>query len=136
MAIEQSEGEVLFNGLVDEFAERYRRGEQPSLEEYTDRYPQLAADIRDLFPALAEIERVKNEQRGPDLTGTGGPAADLPRQLGDYRIVREVGRGGMGAVYEAEQENPRRTVALKVIRADEPGPEQGSDFRGKQEMLF
>jgi WD40 repeat protein/predicted Ser/Thr protein kinase len=40
----------------------------------------------------------------------------LPPRVGHYRVVRLLGEGGMGAVYEAEQDNPRRTVALKVIR--------------------
>jgi tetratricopeptide (TPR) repeat protein len=49
---------------------------------------------------------------------TGGwPAADaVPPRLGRYRIVRVVGEGGMGIVYEAEQDHPSRTVALKVIK--------------------
>ena len=42
--------------------------------------------------------------------------AQPPREIGHYRIVREIGRGGMGVVYEAQQEKPRRTIALKVIR--------------------
>jgi WD40 repeat protein len=46
---------------------------------------------------------------------TAGPA--LPPQVGRYRILRLLGQGGMGTVYEAEQDNPRRPVALKVIRA-------------------
>jgi WD40 repeat protein/serine/threonine protein kinase len=116
MAGEESEGEVLFSGLVDEFADRYRRGERPSVREYIDRYPQLADDIRELFPALAEIEQVKEEQLAPPGSGSGRPAADLPlAQLGDYRLLREVGRGGMGVVYEAEQVSLGRHVALKVL---------------------
>ena len=45
----------------------------------------------------------------------GDPVA-LPERVGRYRVVREIGRGGMGVVYEAEQENPKRRVALKVMR--------------------
>ncbi|HNO80219.1 MAG TPA: protein kinase [Phycisphaerae bacterium] len=54
-----------------------------------------------------------NEHNGDD---TGHEAAILPRSIGNYQIIRKIGEGGMGVVYEAQQETPRRTVALKVIR--------------------
>src|SRR5262245_47493178 len=47
-----------------------------------------------------------------------GRIGDHPGWIGDYRIVGQFGRGGMGVVYEAEQQSPRRIVALKVIRGD------------------
>jgi tetratricopeptide (TPR) repeat protein/predicted Ser/Thr protein kinase len=52
-----------------------------------------------------------------------GDARHIPRSIGRYRIVRHIGTGGMGEVYEAEQDNPRRRVALKVIRPDIASPE-------------
>src|SRR6516162_6840865 len=110
-------GPDLFNLLADEFAERYRRGERPPLSEYTDKYPELAAEIRELFPALVAIEQFGS--RADEPTGPRSTQAEatrpIPERLGDYRIVREIARGGMGLVYEAVQESLGRHVALKIL---------------------
>jgi WD40 repeat protein/serine/threonine protein kinase len=104
---------VLLTRLADEFAERYRRGERPSLAEYVERYPSLAADIREAFPALVEVEQVKEDHQ--EAAEQAGPPTPALQQLGDFRILREVGKGGMGVVYEAEQVSLGRHVALKVL---------------------
>jgi WD40 repeat protein/serine/threonine protein kinase len=111
MATTDPHREALLVRLGDEFAARYRQGERPPLQEYIERYPELADDIRELFPALVEIEQAK-EDRNELAPSLAGPAL---RQLGDFRILREVGRGGMGVVYEAEQLSLGRHVALKVM---------------------
>ncbi len=115
--------------LAESFVERYRRGERPSLREYTDKHPDLAADIREVFPAVAMMENVALDRDAPD----GGPVPAAPppvAQVGDFRIVREVGRGGMGVVYEAEQVSLGRFVALKLL----PGHTAATD-RQKERFL-
>ncbi len=103
---------LLLNRLAEEFAEGDRRGERPLVQEYIDRHPELAQDIREFFPAMAEMEQVKEERQKVCAEASPSPAL---KQLGDFRIIREVGKGGMGIVYEAEQVSLGRHVALKVL---------------------
>ncbi len=104
--------------LAEEFLDRYRQGQRPALKEYIDRHPELADEIREVFPAMAMMENIaiRDESLDGDPTGDAPrPAAARLEQLGDYRIIREVGHGGMGVVYEAEQVSLGRHVALKVL---------------------
>jgi serine/threonine protein kinase/WD40 repeat protein/tetratricopeptide (TPR) repeat protein len=111
---ETGSGPDQLNDLAHEFAERYRQGQRPALTEYTDQYPHLAEQIRELFPALVVMEEFGSV--AGHVPAEDRPAsAEVPRQLGEYRILREVGRGGMGVVYEAVQESLGRHVALKVL---------------------
>ena len=100
--------------LAAEFMERLRRGEHPSISEYTARYPDLAEDIRGLFPTIVATERLKGSRERPSNGSVSLGAASLER-LGDFRIIREIGRGGMSVVFEAEQESLGRRVAVKVL---------------------
>jgi eukaryotic-like serine/threonine-protein kinase len=106
--------------LAEEFLERYRRGERPTVTEYVGKHPDLSGEIREVFPALLAIEEI-----GPHPAALGSPHHSsargndsMPARLGDFRIVGEIGRGGMGVVYEAVQESLGRQVALKVLPLD------------------
>jgi serine/threonine protein kinase len=102
--------EALVGQVADEFTQRLNRGERPSVEEYVAKHPEIAEELRHVLPALGLL-------RLPDVEAAladGDPT--LAEPLGDFRLVREIGRGAMGVVYEAQQLSlANRKVAVKIL---------------------
>jgi serine/threonine protein kinase/WD40 repeat protein/tetratricopeptide (TPR) repeat protein len=112
-----SPADPAFDLLVDGLIARMQAGEAVDWSAVTWEHPEHAGRLRSLAEALEALG---------DLTGAGDSALSgvaprtgeedlVPGVLGDFRILREVGRGGMGVVYEAEQVSLNRRVALKVL---------------------
>ena len=101
--------------IIEELAGRLQAGEPVDFQAVLADHPDQAERLRRLLPAI-ELMADLGSSAGSARPIGAWPAPDGPAGvLGDYRIVREVGRGGMGVVYEAEQVSLRRRVALKVL---------------------
>jgi len=91
---------------LEDFHGRKALGERPRVEDYAARLCDAYAEFAALVATEAELDRV-----------IAPPVDPLPRPFGDYTLVRELGRGGVGIVYEAVDRKLGRTVAIKVLRA-------------------
>ncbi len=103
--------------LAADFSAARRRGEQPSIEEYINRVPDQRDEARALLESLALFERVSERETTRQASQRRHKKFEHTQieQLGDFRVLREIGRGGMGIIYEAEQITLKRRVALKVL---------------------
>ena len=116
----------------------------------------LPAFVRkELESLLAQEHALGDSSSSPAISGSGSstpgddtialkgepgsishaPARVLPAAIGHYRIIDFIGEGGMAVVYKAEQEQPRRIVALKVIKPGLAGPEYQRRFEREKEAL-
>ena len=102
--------------LIDEYTARILAGETVEIEGFVAAHPEWASPLRQVLPTMQRLTAL-NRAVGVDgvEAATGSRDAQGRKVFGDFRIVREIARGGMGVVYEAEQVPLGRMVALKVF---------------------
>ena len=103
------ENDALLGEVVDDFFRSIERGKSPTVQEYVEAYPEIAELIQVAIPAMLAAHDP------PTCDMEEYTATSKPKQLGDFKILRQLGRGGMGIVYEADQISMNRRVALKVL---------------------
>jgi serine/threonine protein kinase len=96
------------------------RGERPDRHAFLERHAELAPRLAECLESLDRLADAARHFDPSRLEETGpyplaGADVQPPGRLGDYQILREIGRGGMGVVYEAEQLSLGRKVALKLL---------------------
>jgi serine/threonine-protein kinase len=103
--------------ILDAYLARLQAGERPDRETVLREHPELASAL-DCLEALEKL-RPKCEEIADDgfilSSNIHQAAGDLPRSFGNYQLLAEIGRGGMGVVYKARQEDLDRVVAVKMI---------------------
>ena len=107
-------GEDEIARLCEEISERLRRGEAVDIEQYAARWPHHADELRQVLFAMQMMTGLLAEPQPGDELSADDPVGG-GQSLGDFQLVREIGRGGMGVVYEARQLSLRRRVAVKVL---------------------
>lgn len=90
--------------VIDSYVEHLRKGNPPNRAEVIKRHPQFARELDECLASVEFIHAIEPEDQ------------IISKRIGDFQVIREIGRGGMGAVYEAKQVSLNRTVALKVLR--------------------
>jgi serine/threonine protein kinase len=105
---------------VQEYLQAMETGLRPNRDDFLARYPAIAESLAECLEGLEFVHtfgpRLEDSPTNPPAPAPGFlPSLNPAVPLGDFRLVREIGRGGMGVVYEAEQLSLGRRIALKVL---------------------
>jgi serine/threonine protein kinase len=103
--------------VLEDYLSQLERGQTPDPDSLIARYPGMANELGTYLRQLDNLHRATAGLRtaAPRPRADDGELLNDPTRLGDFRLLREVGQGGMGIVYEAEQISLGRRVALKVL---------------------
>jgi serine/threonine protein kinase len=121
--------------LAARFLERREAGEELTEEEFIAEYPEHAGELRDLLELMRDMDRF-NPDRTMKIAPEGPGAARTNLPDSDYRLVRKLGSGGMGVVFEAVQLSLNRRVAVKLLNSSLlTSPEQRTQFENEARVI-
>src|SRR5262245_41939538 len=121
-ASQRSDRDERLQAILVECIEASEAGRAIDRQAILERHPEFAVELSEFLAARADIQRLaeplRDDGNAPTigLNGATGVGTTV-EYFGDYHLLDEIGRGGMGVVYEARQESLNRTVALKMILA-------------------
>src|SRR6266446_5648769 len=132
--LSETDREQRLNAILLAYVEAVEAGHSPDRQLLLALYPDLASELSEFFEGRDQVEDMSAPLRDFSRSGlvraalqiskaspprsapfTGSSSSSELGQLGDYQLIREIGRGGMGIVYESHQISLNRRVALKVL---------------------
>jgi serine/threonine-protein kinase len=126
--------------VLEDLCARVRAGESVDIERCVRNHPELAGEIRGLWATVQFADDfapgfspIDSDLPASATENRFGRAAQPGREFGDYELLEELGRGGMGVVYRARQRSLSRIVALKMILREGSAPGEAARFRAEAE---
>jgi serine/threonine protein kinase len=125
--------DTTFEALVESYLEMFREGTAPDVDEFVRHHAEYADRLTDLLPLMVKMENCAADSRR-ERTMSGGEFPDLSGS--DYRLIRKIGAGGMGEVFEATQISLDRKVAVKVLSPSlTSDPAQREQFENEARVI-
>jgi len=100
--------EELLAHIIDEYTLALKSKDSTDLEVYYQKYPELKNELQEIFESLEYLHEYAQEEKVQ--------TEPLPERIGKYKVIRKIGEGGMGVVYEAINPSTKKHIALKVMR--------------------